>query len=47
MQMLMLQLWDHNNGTMVFQQDSAQLDLHTPVHTYLYTVFPSKWTQYA
>ena len=43
----MLQLWDHNNGTMVFQQDSAQLDLYTAVHTYHYTVLPSKWTQYA
>jgi hypothetical protein len=45
--MLMLQLQDHNNGTMVFQQDSTQLDLYIAVHTYHYTVFPSKWTQYA
>lgn len=46
-QMQMLQLWDHNNGTKVFQQDSAQLNLYIAVHTYLYTVFPSKWTQFA
>lgn len=45
--MQMLILHDHNKGNMVFQQDSAQLDLYTAVHTYPYKVFPSKWTQYA